>query len=244
MRPRFSIVLLCEDKSEQTWRALRAIVEKLLLRFEDDGFTRRIEILPAEDNLRPILIANRWRSTDAKDEALKRELWKYLARVISEPGGFVLFHYDGDTIRSRRAESKGIEKFGEVRVRVEQALKAGKRPPPPAEVARRLGRLIECVPFYSTETWTHQATARAIEICRAEHRGADVDKFIQWAADRTKLDEVWKPKEATCLRDKHNEDLAKHVPVGEVVQAGRSMTWFVWALHACRDLEDALAAPR
>ena len=63
MRPRFSIALLSEDSSEHTRMGLQAILEKLLRRFEDDGFTRRVEIVPVDAKLRPILIANRWRST-------------------------------------------------------------------------------------------------------------------------------------------------------------------------------------
>src|SRR5262245_23534306 len=63
VRPRFSIALLSEDRSKHTWRGLMAIVEKLLRRFEEDGFTRRTEIVPADPNVRPVLIANRWRNT-------------------------------------------------------------------------------------------------------------------------------------------------------------------------------------
>lgn len=242
MRPRFSIALLSEDSSEQTWRGLKEIVQKLLRRFEDDGYTPRVELLPADPKYRPILVANRWRSTKVRDEADKRELWKYLARKISEPGGFVIFHYDGDTTWSKRAQSPSRAQFErEVRTRVEQVLAGSKLAR--QEIARRMARLIECVPFYSVEAWTYQATARAVSLCREKHRGADVDKFERWGADRAALDDVMKPKEATCLRDAHNEDLAKHVAIWEVVQAGSSMTWFVWSLHASRELEDALAFP-
>lgn len=84
---------------------------------------------------------------------------------------------------------------------------------------------------------------RAIALCRKHHRGADVENFEEWSADQTRLDDVWKPKDQTCLRGEHNEDLAKHLAVWEVIQAGRSMMSFVWALHACPELQDALAAP-
>lgn len=242
MRPRFSIALLTEDSSEQTWRGLKEIVQKLLRRFEDDGYTPRIEMLPAEPNLRPILVANRWRSVKPRDEADKRELWRYLARKISEPGGFVVFHYDGDSVWSKRARSPSRAQFDrEVRTRVEQVLQGAKLPR--EEIARRMTRLIECVPFYSVEAWTHQATTRAITLCRERYGGADVGKFERWAADRTALDEVSKPKEATCLRDTHNEDLARHLVISDVAHAGCSMTSFVWILQACSDLEDALALP-
>lgn len=242
MRPRFSIALLSEDRSEPTWRGLKAILQKLLRRFEDDGFTPCTEFVPAEPNVRPVLIANRWRSTQARDESEKRELWKYLARKISEPGTFVVFHYDGDSPWSKRTESPARAQFDrEVRTRVEQVLSGARLSR--AEISRRMERLIECVPFYSVEAWTYQATPRAVALCREKHRGADMEKFKAWGANRRELDEVWKPKDASCLRGEHNEELGQHVPVWEVVEAGCSMTWFVWSLHGCRELSDALALP-
>lgn len=238
MRPRFSIALLSEDRSEGTWRGLRAIVEKLVRRFEDDGYTKRVEIVPADPRVRPVLIANQWRAKTSRYESEKRELWRYLARKISEPGGVVVFHYDGDNPWSRRGESAARAQFErEVRTKVEQVL-AGARLPR-EEIARRTARLVECVPFYSVEAWMYQATERAVRLCRERHRGADVEKFQGWGADRASLDEVAKPKEATCLRDEHNEELGKHVPVWEVARAGCSMMGFVWCLHACGDLLDA-----
>lgn len=239
VRPRFSIALLSEDRSEQTWHGLKAIVQKLLRRFEDDGFTPRIEVLPAEPSVRPVLIANRWRSTKPRDQAEKRELWAYIARKIAEPGGFVIFHYDGDERWSKRTETQALAQFSrEVRTRVEQVLATKGRSR--EEIARRMERLIECVPFYSIEAWTYQATERAIAMCRQNHRGADVEKFEAWGGDRTMLDDVYQPKKATCLHDAHNAELGKHVAVWEVIQAGRSMTWFLWGLHCSRELLDAL----
>lgn len=240
LRPRFSIALLSEDRSETTWRGLKVILEKLLRRFEDDGFTPRVHVLPSDPSVRPVLIANRWRNTTGQYESEKRELARYIARKISEPGGFIVFHYDGDTTWSGRARSLGRSQFErELRTRVEQWLTSFKVPRD--EIVRRMRRLVECVPFYCIEAWTYQATARAIAICRERHRGADVEKFEEWEADRGRLDEILKPKTASCLRDEHNEDLARHIPLGDVAQAGKSLTWFLWCLHACPDLDDALA---
>jgi hypothetical protein len=239
---RLSIALLTEDRSEGTRRGLQAVLEKLLRRFEDDGFTpRKIKIVPPDDSVRPIVIANRWESGDLKDASKKRELWTYIARVISEPGGFVVFHYDGDMVWAQRTASQRPAKFDrEIRTRVTQVLRT--KGLSDDEVARRMRRLIECVPFYSVEAWLYQATTRAIALCKEKYHGADVEKFAAWGADRAVLDEVSKPKGATCLQDKHNEELGRHVPVWEVVRAGRSLMGFVWALHACPELEEALAS--
>lgn len=241
VRPRFSIALLSEDKSEQSWHALKAILHRLLNRFEDDGFTPRIEILPSDPKVRSVVVANRWRSSSVKDEADKRELWRYLARKIAEPGGFVVFHYDGDGRWSERHASQARAQFDrELRLRVQQVL-AGSSKLSGGDIGRRMERLIECVPFYSLEAWTYQATERAIALCYAHYHGADADKFTSWGRDRTALDEVDKPKDATCLRDAHNAELGAHVPVREVVEAGCSLAWFVGSLHGCRDLKEALA---
>ena len=241
MRPRLSIALLSEDRSEATWRGLKAMVERLLRRFEDDGFTPRLKIVPADPSVRPILIANRWRSAKPRDQADKRELWKYLARVVSEPGSVVIFHYDGDTRWSERNKSTAGAQFDrEVRVRVQQVLSGARLSS--EEIARRMGRLIECVPFYSIEAWTYQATAHALGLCREHYRGADVAKFEGWGADRRRLDEVSQPKDETCLGGAHNEALGKHVPVWEVVQAGCSMACFRPGISACRSLATAGAS--
>ncbi len=238
MSARFSIALLSED-GEAAWPGLKALIEKLLRRFENDG-TPRIEVVPADPQVRAIVKSNGWRSGKAADESKNRDLWRYIARKIAEQKGFVLFHYDGDKPWSRRAESTAIADFDrKLRARVAQVLashglSAG-------EVSRKLSRLIECVPFYSVEAWHYQATDHAIALCQRKHRGAHVDQLARWAADRTLLDDVEKPKENCCLGGDHNDALGKHVPVREVVQAGRSLTWFVWSLHASPDLQDALA---
>lgn len=240
MRPRFSIALLSEDRSEPTWRGLKSLVEKLFRRFEDDGFTPRVDIVPADPNVRPVLIANRWRSTQPRNQAEKRDLWRYLARKLAEPGGFVLFHYDGDKPWSQRADSPARAQFDrEVRTRVAQVLSSHRVAPD--EIARKLSRLIECVPLYSIEAWLFQATQHAVALCCQKHQGAHTKQLTRWSTDRTLLDELDKPKEHSCLGSDHNETLGKHVPVRDVVQTGRSLTWFVWSLHACPDLEDALA---
>src|SRR5262249_385853 len=149
------------------------------------------------------------RSKQARDEAEKRELWRYLARKISEPGGFVVFHYDGDSVWSKRTESQARAQFDrEVRTRVEQVLSGSQLSR--EEIARRMGRLIECIPFYSVEAWMYQATTRAITLCREKYRGVDIEKFEAWGERRAELDEVWKPKEKSCLGSEHNEDLGKH----------------------------------
>jgi hypothetical protein len=238
--PAFSIALLIEDKSDKTWRGLRAILEKLLHRFEDDGFTVRAEILPRDVATRPIMNGNRWRSADPRDHASKVDLVKYLARKVSEAHGFALFHYDGDVAWIRKNESGSPEQFErEIRFKVHQVL--ANDGVPDSEIRRRLGRLLECVPFYSVEAWTYQATERAIQICEERYRGADAETFRAWSRDRATLDDEHKVKERTVLGGNHNDELGPHVPVRDVVDAGRSLAAFVASLLACSEFRGALA---
>jgi hypothetical protein len=230
-------VLLSEDGA-RSWQGLKAILQKLLRRFEDDGFTPRVEILPAE-LLGTITLGNRWRSTNPRDQREKRDLWRYVARKISEPGGFVVFHYDGDMPWMARSSAQARAQFErELRLRVRQVL-AGHTDG--GELDRRLARLIECVPYYSIEAWTYQATERATELCKKYYDGADVGKFEHWQVHRAELDDVKQPKKKTCLKDEHNDDLGKHVPVWEVEQARCSLSAFISELRLCGDLSDAVA---
>lgn len=64
------------------------------------------------------------------------------------------------------------------------------------------------MPYYSLEAWVYQATHHAIALCEKHHAGKDAGEFERWAKARASLDEVIKPKEATCLRDHHNPELA------------------------------------
>lgn len=232
MTPRLSIALLTEDRSEATWRGLKAILEKLLRRFDERG-APIMEVVPVDPQFRPILTANRWRSRNVRDEQQKRELWRYIARKIAEPGGFVVFHYDGDTPWSQRGHSSGTALFErELRVRVEQVLNTSQSKLSTSDIQSRMRRLIPCVPFYSVEAWTYQATDAAVRLCHQHHRGLHAELFRAWASDRSLLDDVLRPKEATCLRDDHNDQLGRQVPVAEVVNVGQSLTAFVWALHS------------
>jgi hypothetical protein len=242
VRPRFSIALLSEDH-ERTWRGLRAVVEKFLQRFEDDGFTPRVEILPAEPNILPIVLANGWDAKKRDGERL--DLARYLARKVSEPGGFVIFHFDGDQRWKDRALSTRPGNFERlILLRVRQVLAAVRPTPPPDEIDRRVQRIIPCVPFYSTESWIYQAAEQAMALCRSMHAGAHLATFEAWRADRSQLDDVWMPKDVCCLRDQQNHELGRHVPVWDVVQTGASLFFLLWSLHACADLAPALASTR
>jgi hypothetical protein len=144
----------------------------------------------------------------------------------------VVFHFDGDTPWADRARSQTPVQFDrEVRVRVRQHLSKD-----PDSIESRMARLIEVTPHYSVEAWTFQATDHAIGICRKKYFGRDVNKFEQWSLDRGELDEVVKPKEETCLSNRHNAELAERVPCRQVLAAGKSFSELLKRLRSCPEL--------
>ena len=95
------------------------------------------------------------------------------------------------------------------------------------------------VPHYHIESCLYQATDRAIQISQEQHGGTDVALFQTWAADRALLDEIPKPgpKELTRLRDKHNAELAQHIPAVEVISVDKSFAAFALTLYGVTTLE-------
>ena len=97
--------------------------------------------------------------------------------------------------------------------------------------------------YYSIESWLLQNMAVAKSLCRKHRRGRDLDKFEAWERDRTQLDEVDKPKKATCLGAGHNLELASTAfPARTVYEGGTSFTESANRLRACVPLATALAA--
>ena len=97
------------------------------------------------------------------------------------------------------------------------------------------------MPFYSIESWLYQNTAAALRICRDRYRGKDMDKFEHWRAHRDQLDELLKPKTCTCLRDKHNEELAgSRYPTDAVYAVGKSFAAALDELRTNTEFMDRL----
>ncbi len=243
-----SVRIYSEDKNEQSAAAIETLLGKLLECF--DGHTRVVSFEAEKDNW--ALHGNRWRAQkpDVRLQNETRALVRGIANELRKPSGHVVFHYDGDTLWADQAEAplradftrvmrRGVREALDARTSARPRPERSRLPAPPLsdkEIEERLGRLIECAPFYSIEAWLYQATARAKELCMSEHEGRDVERFEAWGEDRELLDEVRAPKESVCLRDQHNAELAKRVPVAEVLAVGKSLAGFRDALRACPTL--------
>ena len=184
------ILVLSED-SGQGYATISALFRRVLFAYSYTG-EQQVTIVPAEDRVvREATHANLRRSTSNRDYGKKVQLRRTIATKLAA-GAVVAFHYDGDTAWSKRAEAETPAQFEvELRIPIRQLLSNCTL----ATEEKLMARLIEVTPHYSVEAWTYQADANAIDICRARYSGRDVGVFEKWAADRSALDEVARPKE-------------------------------------------------
>lgn len=234
--PRFLVV--SEDKSEGTREAVKTLSRRLLQLVVRHG-SHLVGWPRLERTHQKVVNGNRWRSTKAADQGKIRELFRRIARhVASDRSSFVLFHVDADVPWARSASSTTLRQWREMRCRLLAYLQGAAEP---AESV--IDRVLLLAPHYSIEAWLYQNTHSAIRLCRTKYGGADTTKFEGWAKDRAALDEVDRPKEQTCLRDQHNEELAgPRYPTEDVFDAGASLAATAMKMSACHDLCAALSA--
>ncbi|MFZ6177988.1 hypothetical protein [Nannocystis pusilla] len=109
----------------------------------------------------------------------------------------------------------------------------------------RLSKLFLLVPFYSIESWLYQNAVTATRLCRQNTacRGRCVAQLEAWEADRGLLDEVDKPKNRLCIRDRHNAELAgAGYPLAAVIAAEKSLHDALTSMRGCVALTTALAS--
>jgi hypothetical protein len=260
------IRVLTEDSAKDAHATIQALAFELFKLVDPDARPRRLRITPASPDEERAMRANLWRSTNPRDHRHQVTLRSTIASRIVE-GGFVLFHFDGDRIwgeRDSAALPDTRRKFEalirtQVRSMLEQHVRGtlgprrGRERPSAAptlseeqvvaEVDRLLSRLLPLVPYYSVEAWLLQNTYKARLICEEEHGDpSHLSTFDSFRADRGSLDELMKPKEATCLGAKHNLALAaEYFPAPEADAVDKSFHAAVETLRACPDLVAVLA---
>lgn len=245
-RPRPRLLLLTEDSSKQADDVLEALAKEMLRLVEPRAQVYKLSFEPLKHTeARLAMRANHWRSRKPRDEQKIRELRRYIANILMQEQGFVLFHMDGDRRWSKPGEQEDKTRVFDERIRkpVEQ-LVLGEllKKQSAASLKDRLSRLRIVMPFYSIEAWVYQNTREAQRLCQEHYTGRDVEHFQAWAEDRTLLDEVHQPKEQVCLKDMHNLELATMgFPAREVYVAGKSFAAAVEGLKQCAELLQALA---
>ena len=238
-------MVLTEDGGKDAYDTIRVLAKEMLKLLVPAMRTDRIGFKPLEDeNARRAVQANLWKSTRPED---RRSIVLLIRTIITEllkPDGFVLYHIDGDQPWSQRMSSDNVRQFHErmlapIREGLREALK--KENHPEGEHTKRLTRLRLLVPFYSIEAWLYQNTREAVRLCEEEGCKQCRPKLKAWAQARASLDEVPRPKEVLCLRDRYNAHLASTgFPANEVYEADASFAHVVAELLDCTALTDAL----
>lgn len=210
------------------------MVRKLLLRVDPACQTQKVEFAPRNEEQRRALSATGWRS---RAPETIRHIQLIAERLASSPHEFVFFHFDGDVVWSKRAQSQHAAHFEQVfRKQVKDFLEFKRLPADSAT----LSRLIAVTPYWEMEAWLYQATDHAAALCQSGC-GNHTALFAQWKSNRQLLDEVTDPKDLTCVGSKHNEHLAQHFPAGDVEAAGKSFAATVAVLRGIPALTAALA---
>lgn len=239
-----SILILSEDGGKHAHKTVVALAKRML-RVVDEHCQIHDEraFEPPEDEAALIARGNRWKSTNPRDRQKVVSLVRSIATKLAEEAGMVMFHVDGDRPWSQRYTSENRQKLDDIILTRVRALLAGKhREWSIEDIDRRMQRLFILMPFYSIEAWLYQNTSHAIRICQEQYGGRHVERFQEWQANRALLDEVEQIKDAICLGDKHNLELASSAFPHEVVfLAGTSFAAAVDALCACHELRAALA---
>lgn len=237
-----SLLVLTEDSGEHGFATMRAMVLAMLRHIAPDAKVENVEIAPTEEeHVLRSMRGNRWMDETTHDgHRWRTTLIQTIATTLGE-GGFVIFHCDGDTSWKKRKESTKKTKFEKlielgIRARLRDAVRLT-----PAKIEAAMKRVLLIVPHYSIESWLYQNTEEAIRLCHAHHGGTDAPQFEEWAANRKQIDEVLKPKDAVCLKDKYNLALAtKDFPFAHAVGVKKSLHVAVNQFQACSDLETAL----
>ncbi len=236
--PALSILIITEDTGKGSYQTLQHILRRTFRLMESHCETQRIAFREQGAATRQTSRANLWKSNKHRQKlvALRREIATSL--LETSPPGFVAFHFDGDQVWSRRDASENCAKFSEQIITPVCALVQKMRPDRDADEV--LSHLLPIVPFYSIEAWLFQNTRSLKVILKTQHSGRDLNLIAKWEQDRGMLDELEKPKQAICAGAKHNEALAKTLPVEDVHRVGKSYHATVETMGKCAALAEAL----
>ena len=252
-----SIVILTEDSGKDGRATVEALARRMLHLVVPGFGSHRVYFVPRDPREEEAMRGNVWKTdgTNPQEHERRVRLLKYIARKLSLPDTFVLFHIDGDRIWAERHTSENTAKFERlVRSKLLQVADRGRANGPRAKVRAqtsadppppRLEHLLLICPFRSIEAWLYQNLRAAIDICGREHRGAHVTELQTWEGQRGELDELPAPEKVVCLRKAFNLELAgRGFPAREVYEVKKSFTESVDRLRNCGALSRALELTR
>lgn len=236
-----TILVLTEDGGGSHETLVTLLKKTFPLLVADTG-THRITFAPQSEREHKIMHGNNWKGRKMNELVdLRRTIATKLLEDEGGVPGFVVFHFDGDRSWSERATGENQALFEErVREPVRQIVRDTlARTEREAELDERLLRLMTWVPFYSIEAWLFRNIEGVRALCcgSAEH----TDRIDEWRQTPSALDEVLQPKEAlSCIKNKHNADLAKGFPADEAFGSSPSYEATVTRMLDSKDLSMAL----
>ena len=258
-----SIVILTEDDGMDGRATVEALARRMLHLVVPGLGSHRVRFVPREAREEEAMRGSSWKDRGRNPEGRTPEarerrvrLLRYIARRLSQPETFVLFHIDGDRTWDLRHTSENTAEFDRiVRVALPQVADRGRahgprakaraQPAAPSPPPMHLDRLLLLCPFRSIEAWLYQNLRAAIDICRREHRGVHVSALQAWEKQREQLDELPAPEKAVCLKKEFNLELAmSSFPAREAYEVKKSFAESVDRLLGCDALTRALERTR
>lgn len=253
-----SIVILTEDSGKDGRATVEALVGRMLHLVAPGFGSHRVHFVPRDTREQEAMRGNVWKSDGKNPQEHERRvrLLRYIARKLSLPDTFVLFHIDGDRPWAERYTSENTAKFERlVRIALPQVADRGRANGPSAKARSQtnadpspqlhLENLLMICPFRSIEAWLYQNLPAAIDICSREHRGAHVPELQAWDGRRGEIDELPAPEKVVCLGKVFNLELAtRGFPAREAYEVKKSFAESVDRLRGCSTLSRALELTR
>src|SRR5262245_16166833 len=108
-----SILVLSEDSSLDTLRAVRALARRILEFIDPEHAGHRVDLEPQDERAQEAMWGNRWQAKTPSGRQAFVALARSIATKIMEPAGFVFFHSDADRLwKNRHTEpSENIRRF-------------------------------------------------------------------------------------------------------------------------------------
>lgn len=252
-----SIVILTEDSGKDGLATVEALVRRMLHLVVPGFGSHRVRFVPCDVREQEAMRGNVWKTEgkNPREHERRVRLLRYLARKLSLPDTFVLFHIDGDRTWGERHTSENTRKFERlVRIALPQVVDRGRANGPRAKARVQanaappllhLEHLLLICPFRSIEAWLYQNLRAAIDICGREHRGSHVTELQAWEGRRGEIDELPSPEKAVCLGKAFNLELAmRGFPAREAYEVKKSFAESVDRLRGCGALSRALELTR
>jgi hypothetical protein len=249
-----SIVILTEDSGKDGRATVEALARRMLQLVVPGFGSHRVHFVPRDEREEEAMRGNVWKTDGKNPQEHERRvrLLRYVARKLSLPDTFVLFHIDGDRTWSERHTSENTAKFERlVRADLPQVADRGRANGPRAKARTlanvdppvlHLEHLLLICPFRSIEAWLYQNLRVAMDICGREHRGSHVSALQAWEERREELDELPAPEKAVCLGKAFNLELAtRGFPATEAYEVKKS---FAESVDRLRGVRRALACAR